>query len=63
MSNATFLRWRYRSHALLGALLYYLALSLFTIIVLVPFYWMARASVSNQEQILMSPPMFMPKNL
>lgn len=60
MSNATFLRWRYRSGALLGALLYYLALSLFTIIVLVPFYWMARASVSNQEQILMSPPLYFP---
>ncbi len=60
MSNATFLRWRYRSGALFGAVLYYLALSLFTIIVLVPFYWMARASVSNQEQILMSPPLYFP---
>jgi ABC-type glycerol-3-phosphate transport system permease component len=60
MSNATFLRWRYRIGALFGAVLYYLALSLFTIIVLVPFYWMARASVSNQEQILMSPPLYFP---
>jgi ABC-type glycerol-3-phosphate transport system permease component len=60
MSNATFLRLRYRSGALFGAVLYYLALSLFTIIVLVPFYWMARASVSNQEQILMSPPLYFP---
>ncbi|MCE7980905.1 MAG: carbohydrate ABC transporter permease [Caldilinea sp. CFX5] len=60
MSNATLLRWRYRSHTLLSAVLYYLALALFTIIVLVPFYWMARASVSNQEQILMSPPLYFP---
>lgn len=60
MSNATVVRLRYRSSALFGTVLYYLALSLFAVIVLVPFYWMARASVSNQEQILMSPPLYFP---
>lgn len=60
MSNVSLQRWRYRSSAFFGTVLYYLALSLFTIIVLVPFYWMARASVSNQKQILMSPPLYFP---
>ena len=52
--------YRYRFNRRLGTGLYYLGLAIFTIIVLVPFYWMARASVSNQEQILMSPPLYFP---
>ncbi|MEM7133022.1 MAG: carbohydrate ABC transporter permease [Chloroflexota bacterium] len=60
MSQATYPYVRYRMNRVLGSSLYYLGLAVFTIIVLVPFYWMARASVSNQEQILMSPPLYFP---
>lgn len=60
MSQASFPHYRYRMNRLLGSGLYYLGLAAFTVIVLVPFYWMARASVSNQEQILMSPPLYFP---
>ena len=51
---------RYRLFRWLSGVGYYFSLALFTIIVLVPFYWMARASVSNQDQILMSPPLYFP---
>lgn len=60
MSHVSFGQFRYRLLRMLNGGLYYLALSVFTIIVLIPFYWMARASVSNQEQILMSPPLYFP---
>jgi ABC-type glycerol-3-phosphate transport system permease component len=60
MSQASSVQSRYRINSMLSTGLYYLALTVFTIIVLVPFYWMARASVSNQEQILMSPPLYFP---
>lgn len=60
MSQASSVQSRYRINRMLSTGLYYLALTVFTIIVLVPFYWMARASVSNQEQILMSPPLYFP---
>lgn len=60
MSRADFMRFRYRTVRMLSTCFYYLSLTVFTIIVLVPFYWMARASVSNQEQILMSPPLYFP---
>lgn len=60
MKQANFVRFRYRASSVLNSGLYYLALAVYTIIVLVPFYWMARASVSNQEQILVSPPLYFP---
>jgi len=60
MSQASSVQSRYRINSMLSTGLYYLALTVFTIIVLVPFYWMARASVSNREQILMSPPLYFP---
>ena len=60
MSQTSFPRYRYRMNRMVGSGLYYLGLAVFTIVVLVPFYWMARASVSNQEQILMSPPLYFP---
>ena len=60
MSQASSLQSQYRFNRILSSGLYYLALTVFAIIVLVPFYWMARASVSNQEQILMSPPLYFP---
>lgn len=60
MSQASPVQSQYRFGSMLSSGLYYLALTVFTIIVLVPFYWMARASVSNQEQILTSPPLYFP---
>lgn len=60
MSDTGVVRFRYRISGMINSGLYYLALIVFTIVVLVPFYWMARASVSNQEQILMSPPLYFP---
>ena len=60
MSQASAEQLRYRISGTLSSVLYYLSLIVFTIIVLVPFYWMARASVSNKEQILMSPPLYFP---
>lgn len=60
MSQASLSDTRYRFNNAIIGWLYYLALTVFTIIVLVPFYWMARASVSNPEQILMSPPLYFP---
>lgn len=60
MSQATFPLYRYRIGRMLSGGFYYLGLAIFTIVVLVPFYWMARASVSNPEQILMSPPLYFP---
>lgn len=54
------MRVRYRLTRWLNGGFYYLALAVFTIIVLVPFYWMAKASVSNPDQILQTPPLYFP---
>lgn len=50
----------YRNIKTLNAILYYLLLLLFTVIVLIPFYWMAKASISNPDQILKIPPIYFP---
>ncbi len=50
----------YRSARRLNAALYYLLLLLFTLIILIPFYWMAKASVSTPEQVLEIPPIYFP---
>ena len=50
----------YSAQKRLSAILYYLMLSVFAVIILIPFYWMAKASVSNPEQILEIPPIYFP---
>jgi len=50
----------YRGIQRINAVLYYLLLTVFILIVLIPFYWMAKASVSNREQILETPPIYLP---
>jgi len=44
----------------LNAVLYYLALTVFCLIILIPFYWLLKSAVSNNEQILKSPPIYFP---
>ena len=50
----------YRGIKTLNAVFYYLMLLLFTLVVLTPFYWMAKASISNPEQVLKIPPIYFP---
>lgn len=51
----------YKSIKTMNGSLYYLWLVLFSFVILVPFYWMAKASISNPEQILKIPPIYFPK--
>jgi ABC-type glycerol-3-phosphate transport system permease component len=40
--------------------LYYFCLIIFSLIILIPFYWLVKSALSNQEQILKSPPIYFP---
>jgi ABC-type glycerol-3-phosphate transport system permease component len=51
----------YRNIKRLNAILYYLLLFIFIVVVLIPFYWLAKASISNPDQILKIPPLYFPK--
>lgn len=49
------------SHCLSQRLLLYMALLIFVLVVIIPFYWLVKASVSTPEQLVKIPPLLFPK--
>jgi len=49
------------SNCLNQRLLLYIALAIFVLAVMIPFYWLMKASVSTPEQLVKIPPLFFPK--
>jgi multiple sugar transport system permease protein len=50
----------FRPRIRLNVVFYYVTLFVFAAIVLVPFYWLLKSALSNQEQILKIPPIYFP---
>lgn len=52
---------RFQPQTLVGRWLLYATVGLFALIVLIPFYWMAKSAVSSQEDVFTVPPLYLPR--
>lgn len=53
-------RHRFHTQTRFGRWLLYATVGLFALIVLIPFYWMAKSAVSNQKDVFTIPPLYLP---